>query len=468
MIAPRATPATPLREAPHNVELEQALLGAILVNNDAFHRLPKFLKPGHFREPLHQKIFEIAAGLIGEGKVASPITIKTFLPSDIDIAGLTINQYLARLAAEATTVINAADYGHSVYDLATRRSLIEIGEEMIAAAYEAPADASPGMIAADAREALDQIATSQTADGRAFRPIDMLDLLDLAIPPREMIVAPIIPEKGLVMLYAARGFGKTHVAHGIACSAASGGAFLRWRAPRPRRVLLVDGEIPASELQKRLASVIAGASPRPARGMLNILAADLIDRGVGNLADNKVQTKLDQVLDGIELLILDNLSTLAAVIRDNDAESWSPIQEWLLRLRRRGISVLIVHHAGKSGEQRGTSRREDVLDTSISLRRPQDYVATAGAKFEIHIEKGRGIHGDDAKPFEAQLEVRDGACLWSMREIEDAKAARVGALHEDGLSVREIADQTGIPKSTVQRLVARDKAGCPTVPQVSQ
>jgi putative DNA primase/helicase len=104
---------------------------------------------------------------------------------------------------------------------------------------------------------------------------------------------------------------------------------------------------------------------------IKILAGDLIEAGgIGNLASRDVQAELDQWLDRVDLLVLDNLSCLAAVIRDNDAESWGPIQEWLLGLRRRGISLLIVHHAGKGGQQRGTSRREDVLDTSISLRRP--------------------------------------------------------------------------------------------------
>jgi len=79
-----------------------------------------------------------------------------------------------------------------------------------------------------------------------------------------------------------------------------------------------------------------------------------------------VQAELDRWLDGVDLLILDNLSSLTAVVRDNDAESWGPIQEWLPKLRRRGVSVLVVHHAGKGGQQRGTSRREDVLDTSAS------------------------------------------------------------------------------------------------------
>src|SRR6185437_13646799 len=103
-------PATLFRSAPHNIEAEQALLGAILVNNEAFYRVSDFLEPKHFFEPIHQRIFELASGLVRAGKLATPVTLKTFLPADFDIAGLTVNQYLARLAAEATTIINAEDY----------------------------------------------------------------------------------------------------------------------------------------------------------------------------------------------------------------------------------------------------------------------------------------------------------------------------------------------------------------------
>src|SRR5262249_43834212 len=136
--------ATPLyRAAPHNIEAEQALLGAILVNNEAFSGLPDSLEPVQFSEPLHQKIFELAASLIRAGKLATPVTLKTFLPADLDVAGLNISQYLARLAAEATTVINAADYGHTIYDLALRRLLIVIGEDMVNVPYSPPAHFPP-------------------------------------------------------------------------------------------------------------------------------------------------------------------------------------------------------------------------------------------------------------------------------------------------------------------------------------
>jgi putative DNA primase/helicase len=229
----------------------------------------------------------------------------------------------------------------------------------------------------------------------------------------------------------------------------------------PRRVLLIDGEMPAAALQERLASIVASAcNVELAPENIKILAGDLIEQGgIGNLASLEVQAELEPWLEGVDLLVLDNLSSLTAVLRDNDAESWGPIQEWLLRLRRRGISVLIVHHAGKAGQQRGTSRREDVLDTSISLHRPTDYNPTEGARFEVHLEKARGVLGERAKPFEAKMETRDGTTIWTTRDIEDANQARVKALLDDGLSIRDIADETGIPRSTVHRIKKAVGAG---------
>jgi DnaB-like helicase N terminal domain len=132
-----------VRLPPHNMEAEQALLGAMLVNNEAFYRVSDFLEPEHFFEPIHQRIFELCGDLIRAGGPATPVTLKTFLPGDLDVAGLTVNQYLARLAAEATTIINAEDYARTVYDLWVRRELIAIGEDMVNLAYDAPVDATP-------------------------------------------------------------------------------------------------------------------------------------------------------------------------------------------------------------------------------------------------------------------------------------------------------------------------------------
>lgn len=163
-LAPDAGTPT-YRSAPHNIEAEQSLLGAILVNNDAFYRVSDFLEPKHYFEPLHQTIFETAGSLIRMGKIATPVTLKTFLPADTDVGGMTIGQYLARLAAEATTIINAQDYGRTVYDLALRRDLIGIGEDMVNVAYDAPVDFAPRAQIEDAERRLYELAESGRYDG---------------------------------------------------------------------------------------------------------------------------------------------------------------------------------------------------------------------------------------------------------------------------------------------------------------
>jgi replicative DNA helicase len=153
------------RTAPHNIEAEQQLLGAILVNNEAFYRVSDFLEPQHFFEPLHQKTYELMTGLIRAGKVATPVTLKTFLDGNVDIGGITVSQYLARLAAEATTIINAQDYGRTIYDLAVRRALILLGEEMVNGAYDAAVDVEPRQQIEEAERQLYELAETGRYDG---------------------------------------------------------------------------------------------------------------------------------------------------------------------------------------------------------------------------------------------------------------------------------------------------------------
>jgi replicative DNA helicase len=169
------------RQAPHNVEAEQALLGAILVNNEAFYRVSDFLLAEHFFDPLHRKIFEIVSSLIRGGKIATPVTLKTFMGPDQDIGGLTVSQYLARLAIEATTVINAADYGRTIYDLAIRRALVLIGEDVVNLAYDSPVDMPPTDQIEDAERRLYELAETGRYDGGFARFADALkDAIDMA------------------------------------------------------------------------------------------------------------------------------------------------------------------------------------------------------------------------------------------------------------------------------------------------
>ena len=151
--------ATAFRLAPHNIEAEQALLGAVLVNNEAMERVSGFLKAEHYFDPLHAQIFETAAKLIGAGKQATAITLKTFFDNHEPIdAGLTVPMYLGRLAASATSIINAKDYGQTIYDLALRRQLITIGEDMVNQAYDTPVDFPPETQIAEAEGKLYSLA----------------------------------------------------------------------------------------------------------------------------------------------------------------------------------------------------------------------------------------------------------------------------------------------------------------------
>jgi len=252
--APENVPV--FRAAPHNIEAEQALLGAILVNNEAFYRVSDFLEPVHFFEPIHQKIYELASSLIRAGKVASPVTLKTFLPPDLDVAGMTPSQYLARLAAEATTVINAEDYGRTIYDLAIRRTLIIIGEDVVNVAYDAPVDLAPREQIEDAERRLYELAETGRYDGgfqrfatalttavdmaaRAYQRDGNLSGLATGIADLDRMLGG-LQKSDLVILAGRPGMGKTALATNLAYNIARA-----WRGEvRPDgRMESVDGGI---------------------------------------------------------------------------------------------------------------------------------------------------------------------------------------------------------------------------------
>ncbi len=292
-----------------------------------------------------------------------------------------------------------------------------------------------------------------------LRPLSVAEFLQLELPPREVIVEPFLPRKGLMLLHAYRGVGKTHLSLAIGYCAATSGQLLGWSAPQPRRVLYLDGEMPAGTMQARLAATVAGADAQPPDpSYFALLSADLTERGLPDLGSDEGRSKIDDAIARAdsELVIVDNCSTIIRTGKENEGDSWLSVQSWALTHRRAGRSILFVHHDGKGGQQRGTSRREDVLDTVLALRRPEDYRSDQGARFEVVFEKARGFFGDAAQSFEAQYETRDGAAIWSRTEISDAELRRVVDAVREGMTVREAADELAMSKSKVQRL--RDQA----------
>ncbi|MBS0223599.1 MAG: AAA family ATPase [Proteobacteria bacterium] len=275
------------------------------------------------------------------------------------------------------------------------------------------------------------------------------DLLATALPEREVILDPILSQKSLVLLYGPRGLGKTFVALGIAWAAASGGSFLKWRASRPRRVIYLDGEMAAVDIQRRLAML------GPAPPDLDFILADLQGHSLPDLGYEEGQAAFVRSCGRPDLVVLDNLASLAG-FRAGDPDCWSRLQRFLMLLRRVGVAVLIVHHANKKGLQRGTSRREDVLDTVIAIRRPADYEPRQGARFELHFEKARGLLGEAVDPIEARLETdAGGRARWSWQPAHQSELERAVALLNAGLNPSQVGRELGISIAKSYRLRAR-------------
>lgn len=297
-------------------------------------------------------------------------------------------------------------------------------------------------------------------DGEEPHPVVAVNLEDLMaaeLPAREMLLAPWLETQSLTMIYAWRGVGKTHIALGIAYALATGGPFLNWKAAEPVRVLYLDGEMPGVVLRERFAHLVAANAKKPTPGYLRVVTPDLQADGViPNLAVPSGQAALDAVLGDAQVVIVDNLSCWVRGGKENEADSWNPVSDWALQMRANRRSVIFIHHAGKGGQQRGTSKREDLLDVVISLKRPADYAADEGARFEIHFEKARSLHGDDVLPVEACLETdATGRQRWATRTVEAVGESKMLELAGMGLSQAEIARELNVHRSTVSRALRK-------------
>jgi putative DNA primase/helicase len=279
------------------------------------------------------------------------------------------------------------------------------------------------------------------------------EFLTLELPPRETIIKPWLTQKGLVLIHSRRGVGKTHFGMTSAYAIAVGQGFLGFAVPSARKVLYLDGEMPAETMQRRLAALALGFTNQPPDpSYFRILSADMIDGGMPDLGTDEGRARVDAIVGDAEVLFADNLTTLVRSGKENETEGWRPIQEWTLAHRRGNRAVVLFHHDGKSGAQRGASSREDILDTVLHLRHPADYDPQQGARFEGHWEKNRGFHGPDAVSFEAQYEERDDKAVWTRKTIVEVEAARVVAALKEKMSIRETADYLQMHRSKVERL----------------
>ena len=444
---------------PQRSEVERALLGAVLVDANILQGINNILQPTDFFTLAHRRIFSAMQRLQASGQPVDLVTLYEALQDDSEILAVGGAGYLASLADGIPRQSPVTHWAALVRNAAVLRTIAYAGEDLVRIALQTGTPLDDAILRA--QNVAQSIVGSRSATGNSLTVVSVAELLTKEIKPREMLLDPILSEQGLAMLYAYRGIGKTFLALGIAAAVASGTRFLRWVAPRPRRALYVDGELPASTIRERLAMILSGMEEGELiRDMLTIITPDLQGRPMPDLATPEGQRLLEPCLAGIDLLVLDNLSALCRDGKENEGEGWLPVQEWALRLRRQGLTVLFIHHAGKNKTQRGTSRREDLLDTVITLKHPSDYKQSDGLRCEAHFEKTRSMLGDAAEPFEVRLESGpDRQAVWTWRELKDTKAENAATMFSMGLSVRDVAEELRVSKSQAGRFRQMWKVG---------
>src|SRR5262245_21140582 len=363
-----ATPA--YRSAPHNIEAEQSLLGAILVNNDAFYRVSDFLEPKHYFEPLHQTIYETAGSLIRMGKVATPVTLKTFLPADADIGGMTVGQYLARLAAEATTIINAQDYGRTIYDLSLRRDLIGIGEEMVNVAYDAPVDFAPRAQIEDAERRLYELAESGRYDGgfqkfsqaltiaidmaaKAFQRDGKLSGISTGLRDLDAKMGG-LQHSDLIILAGRPGMGKTSLATNIAYNVAQA----------------YKGELAADGTMKTINGGVVGFYSCEMSG--EQLATRIIAERTGIPSSNIRRGGISEAdFDKIREVSIE-LQSLPFYVDETGGLSIAQLMARARRLKRqKGLDLIVIDYIqllSGSGKRSSDSRVQEITEITTSLK----------------------------------------------------------------------------------------------------
>jgi len=439
-----------LSSGPSSPEAERAVLAAILLDPSQLATVAERLGQEDFAERQNRMVFEAMLGVAKGGGTVDRLTVKAALQNADQLAAVGGDAYLVNLVDSLPDLSGIKTYTGIVANRATRRRLLRHLPALAQALAE-----GEGVDAA--LDALTDDWQREAARSGGLQALPLADFLALNIPPREWLLQDLLRRQDLALVHSWRGRGKTWLDLSLACGLVCGVEVLRWRPTRPAGVLYVDGEMPAAALQERFAAVLAGLRSEP-QAPLTVLAADLQERGIPSLSNREGQAAVEEHLtEGVEVVVLDNISTLFDSGPENESESWRDAQQWVLRLRRRGLALMMAHHSGKTGQQRGTSRREDVLDVVLNLRAPSDYRPSEGCRFELHIEKARGIVGAASDPFEAALVTDpEGRATWTTRDLKGITAERVRELADLGLNQRQIAAELGVAQSTVSRALKRE------------
>lgn len=274
------------------------------------------------------------------------------------------------------------------------------------------------------------------------------------IPPREYLMLPAIKSPSLTLLHAQRGVGKTRVAMALAYCCSQGIEWVRgapWKATRPWRVLYIDGELPMDDLQSYYRQTKRCFPSRIPNTRFDFLSADrmMYERQcmLPDLASDEGCDEWKKLCEGYDLVVFDNLSCLCRSGKENEAESFGPTRRFLIWLRFSGSSALVIHHQGKEkGKQRGSSSKEDIMDTILSLEQDESVDAETGTKFDLKITKKRHCHGKDAQDRTYEIKYDATGLPFWYSEMADRVVTE---------AMREMVNR-GMETGSIRRAIKRD------------
>ncbi len=404
------------RSPPSNVEAEQALLGAVMVNNDCFHQLSSFLEPVHFYDPVHARIFEAVCKLIQRGLLASPVTLKNYFDRDEGLAEIGGTQYLARLAASATSVINAEFYGRIIHDLSVRRGLIRLGEDVVNRSYDAPVDVTAASQIEEAEASLFNMAERGRYEG-GLQPFKtaITQSIDVAAKAYERdgglsgLATQFIDldrlmggmhNSDLIILAGRPSMGKTALATNIAFNAAKElmieknlSQALDEKA-RPGVVAFFSLEMSSEQLATRILSEQSGiTSEKIRRGQidevgfkrlvsvsqeLQELPLYIDDTGALQISALTARARRIKRLQGLRLVVVDYLQLVrgASSSMENRVQEISSITQGLKAMAKElNVPVLALSQLSRQVEQREDKRPQlSDLRESGSIEQDADVV----------------------------------------------------------------------------------------------
>jgi hypothetical protein len=347
---------------PSNIELEQSFLGAAMVANKALAGVP-YLAPEHFALPVHARIYSAMLTMVARGELANPVTLKTLFEGDGALEGYVggAAAYLTQVARSAVNALNAGDYARRITELARRRELIALADDIRRDAADPTQDI--GKRAARLAEALHRVAEGGQA--AAPNPEHLAALLDihswagLDAPPEDKLLGDLITPSTRKFLVGRTGLGKTLLLHAMAAGMASGQGFLHWRSDRPSRWLIIDGEMPSALIKGRSEDTLRRTEIPP--GNLVIYSLDRAEEfarlipGLGMLepinteAGQKFVLRLAEAV-GAEGIGFDN--TMPLISGDQREEiPWTQTLPLIAELTKRRIAQVYLDHTGHNTDR---------------------------------------------------------------------------------------------------------------------